>query len=128
MLTFELSYHGWYLWKGLFLIVCGLYILLKPKDDLAVKNRHLYHFENSLVPFLSRTKIYDIAEIRSIKVGGIYSSEFEVMDFLGNGFSNRLEIIFEDDSSKTLNLRIYKKDLTFVVSLVSKVKAAYKRR
>lgn len=117
----EWVYPGGLLWKYLFLLLSGLYLFLKPKDDLAIDDKYFYHLKRSIQPFFSRTAKYDLAKIKSIKAGGIYSPPFEIMELLGTGFSNSIEIIFKDNSSIILNLPIYKKDLVFVISKVKEL-------
>lgn len=125
VIYFELVYPGGLLWKGLFLLSFSLYIFLRPTDDLAVDKRYFYHFKRSIQPTFSRTVKYDIERIKSIKVGGIYSPQFEIMELLGTGFSNTIEITFVDNSSVTLNLPIYKKEL---VKIVLKIKELIKSK
>ena len=115
MVYFEYRDAGEIHWKYLFLLVCAIVLLLFPKDDLAIDGRYLYHFRRSIVPIFSRTKMYELKEIKVIRTAGVYSRQFEIMELLGYGFSNSIEMIFKDDSSVTLNLPIYKSDLTKIV-------------
>jgi hypothetical protein len=63
--------------------------------------------------------------IKSINVGGTYTKAFEVMEFLGYGFTNTVEIVFKDDSSESLDVKIYRNDLDLfalkIRQLVSKL-------
>lgn len=117
----ELVYPGGLLWKFVLLLVSGLYVFFKPIDDLALDSRYFYHLKRSPIAFFSRADKYEIGTIKSIKVAGIYSPEFEIMGLLGSGFSNSIEIIFKNNSSMTLYLQIYKKELVFVISKVNKL-------
>ena len=121
----ELTYPGGLFWKGFLLFVSGLYFALMPKDDLAIDDEYLYHLKRSILPFFSRTDKYKISRIKSLGIGGANSTEFEIQDILGSGFSNSLEITFKDNSSRILNLRIYKEDLVFIASKVKELMKVY---
>jgi len=119
----ELAYPGGLVWKCSFFITCGIFLFLKPKDDLAIDAKYFYHLRTSIQPFFSRIDKYEIGKIKSIRVGGIYSRQFEIMELLGFGFSNSIEIIFKNNSSIILNLPIYKKELVFLVAKVRELMA-----
>lgn len=116
-----LEYPDGLAWKLLIVFVAGLYLALMPKDDLGVDDEYLYHLQRSLLPAFSRTTKYKISRIKSLGVGGVYTNDFEYRESFGS--TNSLELIFKDDSSRILNLRIYKKDL---VSIAKKVKERMK--
>jgi hypothetical protein len=104
------AYPGAVLWKSLLAIICILYVVVKPQDDLAIDEKHFYHFKRSILPSFNRTREIDIDRIKSIgEVKGIHSWQFEMMKLLEIGFPVSVKIIFKDNSSTILTVPLKKK-------------------
>lgn len=110
-----------YSWiKYLLFGLLTIFIFVRPKDDLALDNHNLYYIKKSLIPLLSKTKVYKISDIESIGCGGVLDINTEIFGLLGSGTNrNRLEIIFKDNSSKAHDMTVYKYDLLNIISKVN---------
>lgn len=98
-------------------VILTAYIFAKPQDELALDKENLHYIKRSIFPFLSRTTKYKISQIKSIGCGGIYDTDTELL-IRGDPYRNRLEIIFKDNSSKSHDVTIYKKELKSIVKVV----------
>jgi hypothetical protein len=121
MLYFHFLSPEGLVFKALFVLFSVVFLLAAPKNDLAVDDEFLYHFKRSLIPFFADVKKYKIDRIASIKCGGTYSSNFEIMDLLGYGYVNTIEVIFMDNSSISIEAPIYRKDMDKIVAKVHAV-------
>ena len=103
--------------------LCGIgtiYIFTRPVDELVLDNLSLFYVRKSIVPLFTKTKEYKLSSIQSIGCGGLYDRDTELM-MKGRPADNRLEIIFKDDSSEALDIKIYKGELKFIVENVRKL-------
>ena len=114
--------------KPLLITVVILAVFGSRKDDLAVDSKYLYHLQTSLIPFLTRIDKYEISQIESIRGKGFDSSFWELF---GNRslirIGNTIELNFTDNSSKSIEASIYKKELERIidaVQLIIKTKSA----
>jgi hypothetical protein len=91
------------------LLVVAFFVM--PTDDLALDKDKLYYIKKSIIPVFNQTTEYSISNIKGIGVGGLFSIKgtFALLDPRGN--RNRMEITFKDNSSKSHDLKIYKKEL-----------------
>jgi len=106
---------GPYAWiKYALFAILSVYIFVRPVDELAVNSRTLFYIQKSVISYFTRVEEFDLSQIRSIGCGGLYDTDTE---FLGKArpVSNRLEIIFKDNSSRTLDIKIYKGELKWIV-------------
>lgn len=100
----------------LLVLVIG-YIFGRPKDELALDKKYLYILKISILPFLNYTYKYEIAEIKSIGCSGLFEGTTELFGLLDiERNKNRIEIIFNDHSSKSFDVGIYKKDIKTIIS------------
>jgi hypothetical protein len=108
-----------YTWvKYTLFLVSSLYIFARPVDELAVSDHALYYIRKSAIAYFTRVEKYDLAEIKSIGCGGLYDNDL----LEGNqARNNRLEIVFKDNSSKAIDIKIYKQELTGIVRNVLKL-------
>ncbi|MDN5204130.1 hypothetical protein QQ008_22245 [Fulvivirgaceae bacterium BMA10] len=108
-------------------VLITLLILGKRKDDLMVDDQYLVHLKTSIFPVFSKEIRYEISRIKSIKGGGFHSQSVEILEFLSPGYTkgdeSDIEIIFKDNSSTSLSVAIYKKDLKKVLETVREVMA-----
>jgi hypothetical protein len=97
--------------------VVSIFIFVRQQDDLAVDKDNLYYMKKSLLPVFEKTTKYSISKIKSIGCGGVYDTDTE---FLGRARarSNRLEIVFKDNSSSCHDVTIYKGELKAIVKRV----------
>lgn len=102
------------------MILITTYILAQPKDDIAYNKEQLVYLERSIIPWFTRVKTYPIEEITSIRVAGIHSDRWELVDFFNGGGSmggyyNLIELSFKDLSSDSIRLAVARKDLDRLV-------------
>ncbi|WP_276373959.1 hypothetical protein [Chryseolinea sp. H1M3-3] len=103
------------------------YFVAKPKDDLALTDEQLLHIKKSAINWFTRIDQYDIAELISIRCGGIHTDGWELVDFFngsGNqgGYYNTIEMTFRNGESKSLQLSIDRKKLDFIVKIIYDLK------
>jgi hypothetical protein len=94
--------------------------LVWPTDELAVDSQNIYFMKRSILPFLDRTIVYKISEIKGI---GSYSRASQAglaALFIPIISAHRVELIFNDDSSKSHDLFVRKDDLKAILSIVRK--------
>ncbi|MEN8248143.1 MAG: hypothetical protein ABFS32_04370 [Bacteroidota bacterium] len=113
--------------KLVFVILVTFYLIAKPKDDLAIDKKYLYHIKSSMIKSFTRIDVYELSNLYSIRCGGIHSAKWELVDFFnggGNmgGYSNTIEMTFEDDSSKSLELAISRDYLDKIVTLAREIR------
>ena len=114
-----------YSWiKYALFVMLTSYIIVKPKDELAVDNENLYYIRKSIIPSFTRTTKYQISKIKSIGCGGVYDTDTEFL-IKGNSYSNRLEIVFQDNSSTSEDVAIYKSELKAIVEVVQSLIKRY---
>lgn len=121
----ELSEDPWDYWWIKYAIfgLMSIGLFLSPVDDIVVDDKYFYHIKRSLLK--SRTKVdkYDISTIKSIRCLGVHAPGLTVHEVVGTSRqisveTNQVEITFKDDSYKSLELAIYKKELIFYVSKI----------
>jgi hypothetical protein len=103
------------------------YFVTKQKDDVAISLEYFLHVKRSVLPVFTRIDKYKLEDMISIRCGGIHNDGWELVDFFnggGNmgGHSNKIEMIFKDGSSKSLDLRISRDNLDKIVSLAKRLK------
>jgi hypothetical protein len=91
-----------------------------PIDDLAVDKNHFYYFRTSIIPILSEVTKYEIIKIKSIRAGGRHTEGSDILQFLtmNGGGRNTIEITLVDDTYRSLDVAIYKKDMQVIISKV----------
>lgn len=104
-----------------------IFLVVKPKEDVAISSKHLIYCKSSMLKKLSRFDKYPIAKIQHIGYRGFHNDFWEIIDVfngVGNhgGYTNTLIVNFNDDSSKKIELAISKKDLNRVVKQVYRLK------
>jgi hypothetical protein len=108
---------GGYIFVG----ILAVFFLLWPTDELALDKNHLSFIKKSLLPIANKTTRYKLSEFKRIgsynisKPAGIFALLVPVFNI------HRVEIIFKDDSLKSHDLIIHKKQLH---NILSKVKAS----
>jgi hypothetical protein len=106
---------GEYAWiKYIFFSIASVYIFVRPVDELAVSRDALFYIRKSVVRYFTTVEEFDLSKIKSIGCGGLYDTDTE---FLGRARpkNNRLEITFKDNTSKALDIKIYKGELRWIV-------------
>ncbi|GJM61381.1 hypothetical protein [Persicobacter diffluens] len=109
------------------LIVATFIAFSLPEEDIGITGRHFIHFESSLFPLFSKTTYIEIKQINSIRCAGIHSGTWAIID-LFNGFgnnggrSNPLEITYKQSESVSYDLKINRKELNQIVTLVNKIR------
>ena len=108
------------LWIGyVFSGFIAAYILLRPKDELALDEENLYYIQRSLIPYFNRRRAYKVSQIREIRSTGTFLQHFPMNGFLpGEIIFSRYKISFKDGHFEKRNLTIPKKDLNKIVSKV----------
>lgn len=103
-----------------YLIYIILVFATAPVDDLAVDNNNFYYFKTSILPVLSKVTKFEIVKIKSIRAGGKHTEGSDILQFLtmNGGGRNTIEITFIDDSYRSLDVAIYKKDMQTIISIV----------
>ena len=98
----------------------SLAFITAPIDDLAFDKKYFYHLRTSLLPALCKVNAFEIAKIKSIRAGGQLTLSMDVLEFLTarGGRRNTIEIILTDDSYRSLDVAIYKEELTEMISQV----------
>lgn len=115
------SHYSWVKYPiGIFLIIA---IVTAPIDDLAIDDNHFYHFRTSLLPMLSKVKKYEIGKIKNIRSGGMLTQTMDALEFFTfrGGRRNTIEITFTDDSYKSLDVVIYREELTKILTTVKEM-------
>jgi hypothetical protein len=93
-----------------------VFIFTRPKDELAVDKETFYHIRKSIIPFFTRTAVYKISKIEIIRCAGIFSADTEIFGLLASGVNrNKIEIIFKDNSSISIDLTIHREELNEIV-------------
>ena len=117
--------YSWIKYLVFTVLVFG--IATAPVDDLAVDKNNFYHFRKSILPLLSKTTKFEISKIKSIRSGGQHTESMEFLQFLTmnniGGRRNTIELTLTDDSYRSLDVAIYRKDLQTMVSKVKELTA-----
>ena len=93
-------------------------LLIWPTDELALDKDNIYFIRKSLWSELNRTRQYKISNFKTIgtynmsKPAGVFALFVPVWDV------HRVEMIFKDDSSSSLDLMIPKKELKKILLMV----------
>lgn len=116
-----------YSWIKPILISLSLILLIGwPKDELALDNKYLYYRTKSIFPFLCKEIKLETGNIVSIRFAGYHTKTIEFLEFLTPGntgtTSNSVEINFKDNTSQSLEISIYKKDLRKIVDKINEMK------
>ena len=116
----ELEQGSDLLWIGYILSgFIAAYILLRPKDELALDEENLYYIQRSLIPYFNRRRACKISQIREIRSAGTFLQHFPMNGFLpAEMIFSRYEISFKDGRFEKRSLTIPKKDLNKIVSKV----------
>ncbi len=95
-------------------------LLVWPTDELAIDKDTIYFIRKSLWSELNRTKEFQISNFKSIgtynmsKPAGVFALFVPVWDVY------RVEMIFKDDSSSSLDVMVPKKELKKMLLMVRK--------
>jgi len=113
--------------KPILISIVVFYFVTKQKDDVAVSLEYFFHIKRSVLPVFTRIDKYKLEDVISIRCGGIHTDRWELVDFFNGGgtmggYSNKIEMTFKDDSSKSLDLRISRDNLDKIVSLTKRLK------
>ncbi len=101
-----------------FAALLGIVLLIWPTDELALDKDNIYFIRKSLWSVLNRTREYKISNFKAIgtynmsKPAGVFALFVPVWDV------HRVEMIFKDDSSSSLDLMIPKKELKKMLLMV----------
>jgi hypothetical protein len=99
----------------IFIGVLAFFFLVWPTDELALDRNNLYFIKKSLLPIVNKTTAYNLSNVKVIgtynisKPAGIFALLVPVLNLY------RVEIIFKDDTSKSHDLIIRKKELKKVL-------------
>ena len=112
-----------YFWiKYIVFIVFTFGVVTAPVDDIALDNKNLYHLKTSLLPSMSKVNIYHIEKIKSIRGGGSYTKSMDFLEYFTvsnfSGRTNSIEIVFKDDTYKSIYVAIYRDELQNIISKV----------
>jgi|SRR5687768_8652316 hypothetical protein len=108
---------GGYIFVG----ILAVFFLLWPTDELELDKNHLSFIKKSLLPIANKTTRYKLSELKRIGSYNI-SKPAGILALLVPVFNiHRVEIIFKDDSLKSHDLIIHKKQLH---NILLKVKAS----
>lgn len=113
--------QGEYEWvKYALFVVLSVYIFVRPVDELAVGRETLFYIQRSVIGYFTKVEEFDLSKIKSIGCGGLFDTDTELLG-RARPRTNRLEIIFKDNSSKALNIKIYKRELRWIVKNTMKL-------
>ena len=115
---------GKYSWiRYLISIIIVFSIATAPIDDLAVDKQYFYYFRTSILPFFSKVTKFEISQIKSIRAGGRHTESSDIFQFLtmNGGGRNTIEITLIDDSYRSLDVAIYRKDVQMIVLKVKEL-------
>lgn len=118
----ENPWDYWWIKYAIF-IATSFGLFFSPVDDIAVDQKFLYHIRRSLLKTRTKVDKYEISKIKSLRCLGVHAPGLTLYEMVGtsrrpNFETNTVEITFKDDSYKSLELAIYKKELIFYVSKV----------
>lgn len=105
----------------IFIGILAVFFIVWPTDELALGKENLYFIKKSLLPIVNKTTGYKLSNLKGIgaynisKPAGIFALLVPVFNI------HRVEIIFKDDSSKSHDLIIHKKDLKKILLKVKGV-------
>ena len=106
---------GEYTWiKYALFLILSIYIFVRPVDELALSGNALYYIRKSAIAYFTRVEKYDLSQIKSIGCGGLSDTDTPLSG-RARAQNNRLEIVFKDNSSKAIDIKIYKQELTWIV-------------
>jgi hypothetical protein len=112
--------------KLLLIVLVIFYLIALPIDDLAINEHKLFHIRKSVFPKFTKVDTYELSNVTSLRCGGIHSDKWELVDFFnaGNmgGFSNTVEMSFQDETSKSLELAISRDKLDKIVAIAYELK------
>jgi hypothetical protein len=116
-----------YFWiKYIVFIVFTFGVVSAPVDDIALDSINLYHLKTSLLPFMSKVNVYNIKKIKSIRGGGSYTKSMDFLEYFTmsnfSGRTNSIEIVFTDDTYKSIYVGIYRDELQSIISKVRDIK------
>lgn len=96
-----------------------------PVDDLVLDDQGIHFVKRSLIPFFNRIKTYSTSLIKRIAFGTMSGvpSVFSLLIPVVN--TVRIEFTFQDDSSKSEDIVIRKRDLQHIVSEFRRVKGLH---
>jgi hypothetical protein len=101
-----------------FAIVLATVLTVWPTAELALDKNSIYFIRKSLLPVFNRYTEYKISDFKGIgtynisKPAGIHALFIPIWDI------HRVEMIFKDDSSSSIDLMIPKKDLNKILLIV----------
>ena len=94
-------------------------VLTYRKDDIALDTKYFYHLRTSIIPSLSKIEKFEIAAIESIRYKGFDSWIWKLKGGKSmRGSDSGIEITFKDNTSVSLDVDIYKKDLGRIIGKV----------
>jgi hypothetical protein len=108
---------GGYVFIGLL----GIFFLVWPTDELALDNDNLYFIRKSLVSYFNSSKIYKIENFERVgfynisKPAGIFALLVPIFNLY------RVEMTLKDNSSKSEDLVIKKRDLQKILLEVKRL-------
>lgn len=102
----------------------AIFFIVLPVDDLALDSDGIHFIKRSVLPIFNRTKTYQSNTIKRI---GFYAisrapSVFSLLVPIPDVF--RIEFTFQDDTSKSEDIFISKKNLQNIVSEFRRLKTA----
>jgi hypothetical protein len=100
----------------IFVGVLAVFFLVWPVDELALDMSNLCFIKKSLITLANKTTRYSLSDFKGIGSYNI-SKPAGILALLVPVFNiHRIEIIFKDDSLRSHDLIIHKKELTKILS------------
>ncbi|MEL7145418.1 MAG: hypothetical protein AAFO69_03550, partial [Bacteroidota bacterium] len=119
---------GYLFLKFIFIAIITAFLILKPKDDLAIDKNTMYHIQRSVYARFTKIDRYELSKLTAIRVRGVHTDKWEIVDLVngagGNGGSfNTIEMTFSDGTSKSLQLAISREQIDKVIEIADELKA-----
>jgi len=120
ILLAQIPFEQEFAWlKIISIIALFLLLLFIPKQEIGVDKENLYFYKDSILSVFCSKKSYKLTNIKAIKLAGVHNKTTELLDLFarGNhgGHQNHVEIVFRDNSSESIDISIYKKDLKRII-------------
>jgi len=104
-----------------FIGILAFFFLVWPTDELTLDGGNLYFIKKSLLPIVNKTTRYRLSDFKGIGTYNI-SKPAGILALLVPVFNlYRVEIIFKDESSKSHDLIIHKKELKKILLKVKEL-------
>jgi hypothetical protein len=94
--------------------ILSVYIFVRPVDELAISRETLFYIRKSVIRYFTKVEEFDLSQIKSIGCGGLYDTDTELLG-RARPTNNRLELFLKTILPKALDVKIYKRELRWIV-------------